>query len=72
MAAIYLAHPKHGVKIATMEMEAQYDEANGWVRFDPDEPVSDSANDPLPEPLVEANVMAAPRRRGRARLTQGE
>lgn len=76
MAAIYLAHPKHGVKIATMEMEAQYDEANGWVRFDPDEPVSDPANDPandpLPEPLVEANVMAAPRRRGRARLTQGE
>ena len=72
MAAIYLLHPKHGVKIATMEMEAQYDEMNGWVRFDPDEPVSDPANDPLPEPLVEANVMAAPRRRGRARLTQGE
>lgn len=72
MAAIYLAHPKHGVKIATMEMEAQHDEANGWVRFDPDEPVSDPANDPLPDPLVEANVMAAPRRRGRARLTQGE
>lgn len=72
MAAIYLAHLKHGVKIATMEMEAQYDEANGWVRFDPDEPISDPANDPLPEPLVEANVLAEPRRRGRPRLTQDE
>ena len=72
MAAIYLLHPKHGVKIATMEMEAQYDEMNGWVRFDPDAPVSDPANDPLPEPLVEANVLAEPRRRGRPRLTQSE
>ena len=33
MAVIYLFHPKHGVKIATMEMEAQYDEMNGWSRF---------------------------------------
>jgi hypothetical protein len=37
MATIYLSHPKHGVKIATMEMEAQHDEMNGWSRFDPDE-----------------------------------
>lgn len=61
---IYLRHPKHGVKIATMEMEAQYDESHGWVRFDPDEQLNDT-----PE---EANVMLEPRRRGRPRLTQDE
>ena len=68
MAEIYLMHHKHGVKIATMEMEAQYDEQYGWVRFDPDavvEPV-------LPEPAVEDNVMAEPRRRGRPRATRDE
>jgi len=72
MAAIYLAHPKHGVKIATMEMEAQHDEANGWVRFEPEEIVDAPADEPLPEPPVEVNVLAEPRRRGRPRLTQSE
>lgn len=72
MAAIYLAHPKHGVKIATMEMEAQHDEANGWVRFEPEELVDAPADEPLPDPPVEVNVLAEPRRRGRSRLTQSE
>ena len=80
MAEIYLMHYKHGVKIATMEMEAQYDEANGWVRFDPDDIVEEvveeaveAAVSDLPEPLVEANVMAeAPRRRGRPRATKDD
>ena len=35
MAVIYLSHPVHGAKVATMEAEAEYDEQNGWVRFDP-------------------------------------
>jgi len=34
---IYLRHPKHGTKVASIEMEAQYDEQNGWSRFDPAE-----------------------------------
>jgi hypothetical protein len=80
MAEIYLMHPKHGVKIATMEMEAQYDESHGWVRFDPediaDEVVDALADEPevdLSEPLVEVNVMSeAPRRRGRPRVTRDE
>lgn len=38
MAVIYLKHPDHGVKIATMDMEAEYDESNGWVRYNPEEP----------------------------------
>lgn len=35
MALIYLRHPKHGVKIASLDIEAEYDEQHGWVRFDP-------------------------------------
>ena len=85
MAEIYLMHHKHGVKIATMEMEAQYDEQNGWVRFDPEdlrdevmeevveEAVEAPAADDLPEPVVEVNVLSeAPRRRGRPRVTKDE
>jgi hypothetical protein len=34
---IYLRHPVHGIKVATMELEAQADEKNGWTRFDPAE-----------------------------------
>lgn len=76
MATIYLTHPKHGVKIATMEMEAQYDEMNGWVRFDPDDMMDEPQDAPvlvpddLPEPVVEDNVMAEPRRRGRPRASK--
>ena len=76
MAEIYLMHPKHGVKIATMEMEAQYDESHGWVRVDPTE-IADEAVDALadedpslPDAEVEANVFQ--RRRGRPRLSKSE
>jgi hypothetical protein len=52
---IYLRHPDHGTKVATMEMEAIYDEGHGWVRYTPGEPISD-------EPAEPDNTM---RRRGR-------
>jgi hypothetical protein len=35
---IYLSHPDHGCKVATMELEAEYDEKNGWTRYNPDTP----------------------------------
>lgn len=35
---IYLKHPQHGTKVATMELEAENDEQNGWVRYTPDTP----------------------------------
>jgi hypothetical protein len=35
---IYLKHPKHGTKVATMELEAAYDETNGWTRYTLDTP----------------------------------
>ena len=58
MAEIYLMHPKHGVKIATMEMEAQYDESHGWVRFDPTE-IADEAVDAGDGPREMADRLAA-------------
>jgi hypothetical protein len=35
---IYLRHPDHGSKVATMEQEAEFDEQNGWVRYTDDTP----------------------------------
>ena len=35
---IYLKHPTHGNKIALMDLEAEFDEQNGWVRYTPDTP----------------------------------
>jgi len=35
---IYLKHPKHGSKVAICDAEAEYDEKNGWVRYNPDTP----------------------------------
>jgi hypothetical protein len=36
---IYLTHPIHGAKVATMELEAEADEKNGWTRYNPTTPV---------------------------------
>lgn len=35
---IYLQHPIHGRKVATMDLEAEADEKNGWVRYTEDTP----------------------------------
>ena len=60
---IYMRHPVHGTKVATMEAEAIYDETNGWSRYTPGEaPPSDTL-----EPVNEL----APRRRGRRPLNEG-
>jgi hypothetical protein len=34
MSIVYLKHPLHGTKIATIDAEVQYDEQNGWKRCD--------------------------------------
>ena len=31
-----MKHPIHGTKVATMDAEAEHDEANGWERYDLD------------------------------------
>jgi len=35
---IYLTHPVHGAKVATLDIEAESDESNGWTRYNPDTP----------------------------------
>jgi hypothetical protein len=73
MPIIYLQHPVHGFKIATMEMEAESDEQNGWQRYDPDTPSVPEIEAPeVAAPEVAAPEVAAPtnelevkRRRGR-------
>jgi len=35
---IYLTHFLHGAKVAISDMEAESDEQNGWVRYNPDTP----------------------------------
>lgn len=36
---ITMIHPVHGAKIATMDLEAEADEKNGWIRYNSDTPV---------------------------------
>jgi hypothetical protein len=55
---IYLQHPVHGTKVATMDLEAEFDEQNGWLRYNPD---TSSA----PEAAAPANELEVKRRRGR-------
>jgi hypothetical protein len=52
---IYLTHPIHGAKVATMDLEAEMDEQNGWVRYNPDTP-----SEPEAAPV---NVLEVKRRR---------
>ena len=67
MANIYLKHPIHGAKVATMELEAEYDEQNGWVRYNPDE---SAVKVEIPAFLQEpVNELAAPKK-GRPRKNQ--
>ena len=67
MAVIYMKHPIHGAKIATLEAEAIYDETHGWVRYNPEtpEPAAD-------EDGTNVNVMAEAPRRGRRRAVQDD
>jgi len=57
MPIIYMRHPIHGAKVATLEMEAEYDERSGWERYTPDQ-------DDDVEPALAVNALTErPRRR---------
>ena len=58
MPIIYMTHPVHGAKVATMEEEAVYDEQHGWTRYNPDTP-SEVVEEAAPVNALEV------RRRGR-------
>ena len=47
MTIIYLNHPTHGNKVATMELEAEFDEKNGWIRYTDDTPSEEVIADPV-------------------------
>lgn len=57
MPQIYLSHPKHGIKIASLEAEAEHDEQHGWVRYT--EPTPSLPNEAAPVNVLEI------KRRGR-------
>jgi hypothetical protein len=59
---IYLTHPLHGAKVATMDLEAEADEKNGWVRYNPDTPSA---------PEEAANILVAKRKYTRKGETEG-
>jgi hypothetical protein len=60
---IYLLHPIHGRKVATMELEAVFDETNGWTRYNPEAPTS--------EPEVAVNALEVKRKYTRKAVAEG-
>ena len=42
MPTIYLRHPVHGTKVATMTEEAEADAQNGWIEYNLDTPTKKS------------------------------
>lgn len=70
MPVIYLEHPVHGRKVATLEAEAEYDEKNGWSRYDPDMPpvVEEALSDTEEVPqFLAVNTLTLKNRPGRPR-----
>jgi len=54
---IYLSHPIHGNKVACSDMEADFDEQNGWTRYTIDTPTeSVEVVEEQLEPVVEEVV----------------
>lgn len=66
MPIIYLEHPIHGTKVATMDAEAENDEQNGWVRYTVDTPSISEEVEAVEESTEEAapvNTLEVKRRR---------
>ena len=54
MTTIYLEHPQHGTKVATSDLEADFDEQNGWTRYTIDTPTPvEVVEEQVVEPIVE-------------------
>ena len=62
-----MKHPIHGAKVATMELEAEYDEQNGWIRYNLDEAEPETE---IPAFLQEPVNELAPSKKGRPRKIQ--
>ncbi len=62
---IYLKHPIFGPKIAISDLEAEYDEKNGWARYNPEMPAS------APEPEEAVNALEVKRKYTRKAVAEG-
>lgn len=60
---IYLRHPVHGTKVATMSLEVEFDEQNGWERYNPD--TLSAPEEAVPEVAAPVNELEPKRRRSR-------
>jgi len=60
---IYLKHPVFGCKVAISSLEAEYDETNGWTRYNPDMPAS--------APEAEVNALEVKRKYTRKAVAEG-
>jgi len=49
MAIIYLRHPQHGSKVASMEAEVEHDYKHGWEEYDPNAQEEDVEETPVVE-----------------------
>lgn len=47
MAVIYLTHPVHGAKVATLDIEADLDVQNGWSRYNSEPLVEEVSPEPV-------------------------
>lgn len=69
---IWLKHPQHGVKCAYIVAEAENDEKNGWIRFDPNEKEAEEAVAPVDSDSQDAPTFEeAPKKRGRPAMKKG-
>lgn len=68
MPVIYMKHPIHGTKVATMDLEADEDEKSGWVRYNPLTQQQPEAAEPESVVVAENHLP----RRGRPRKDSGD
>ena len=62
MAVIYLKHDQYGAKVAISNSEADYDEKNGWTRYNLDMPS---------EPEEAVNALEVKRKYTRKAVAEG-
>ena len=73
MAVIYLTHPVFGDKVATSDLEVEYDLRNGWSRSAPAAPAkAEPPEDNQAEGAEVNNLLAAARIVRRRRLPAQE
>jgi hypothetical protein len=63
MPTIYLRHPVHGTKVATMIEEAEADAQNGWIEYNLDTPAKTKVKTEVEVEAAPVNTLDVKRRR---------